>query len=263
MRSTTMSVREHMRALRRRFTRSMLAFLLASVAGWFLSAPIWTVLGAPIVDAAGTQHRTAALNFSTVTGAFDTRMQIALFAGLLISSPVWLYQTMAFVFPGLQRRERAATLLFVTISLPLFLAGCAAGLMVLPHMVAVLSSFAAPGTTSYVDAHGYLTFVLKLSAATGLAFVLPVGLVVLNRWGIVSGRALFRSWRFSALGICVFTAIVTPAADLLSMVLLAVPMVALYLAAGLLGMLHDHRRERRQAKALVGEGQDADARILL
>ena len=139
---------------------------------------------------------------------------------------------------------------FVLTALPLFLAGCAAGMWVMPHIVQLMTGFAPQFTASYLDASAYFDFVLKLTLITGVAFVLPVFVVLLNFAGVVSGRAIAQSWRWALIGICLFTAIATPAADVMSMLLLAAPMIALYLVACVVSLINDKRR-RRQLDAVL------------
>ncbi|ERK69717.1 hypothetical protein N136_03960, partial [Leifsonia aquatica ATCC 14665] len=97
----------------------------------------------------------------------------------------------------------------------------------------------------------YFDFVLKLVLAVGIAFVLPVAVVLLNFVGVLRAKTILRSWRVAIIAIALFTAIATPAADVLSMFVLAVPMVALYFAAAGVAALHDLRTDRRAAALLA------------
>jgi len=96
-----------------------------------------------------------------------------------------------------------------------------------------------------LSASEYVDFVLKVVLATGIAFVLPVVVVVLNLLGILPAATLARSWRIVVIAIVLFSAMVTPAADLLSMFFIALPMTALFLVAWLIAWLHDRRAARR------------------
>jgi sec-independent protein translocase protein TatC len=120
----------------------------------------------------------------------------------------------------------------------------------MPHIVLLMTGFAPAATSSYLDASAYFDFVLKLTLVTGVAFVLPLFIVLLNFAGVVSGQAITHSWRWALIGICLFTAIATPAADVLSMLLLAAPMLALYAAACGITLLNDRRRRRRLEVAM-------------
>lgn len=232
-----MSLGQHLIELRKRLFRSAIAVLLGAVIGWFVYPWVWDGLRAPIEIIA--ESRSAVLNYQGITTAFDVHMQIAIYAGILISSPVWLYQIFAFLVPGLTGKEKRYTFGFVFTAIPLFLAGCVAGWFVVPHIVILLNSFVPAEDAAFIDAKDYLGFVLKLILAVGIAFVLPVFLVLLNFVGVMSARAILKGWRIAILMITLFTAIATPAADPFSMFLLAVPMVFLYFVAVGVAFWHD------------------------
>jgi len=242
-----MSLGQHLLELRKRLFVAALAVILGSVAGWFLSDLVLDFLRGPVQTIADAGGRTAELNYSNVTSGFDLKLQISVTVGVIISSPVWLYQVWAFVVPALERREKLYAVGFVSAALPLFLAGCAAGTFVLPNIVRVMTGFIAPEDASIIEAKTYYDFVLKLVLAVGIAFVLPVFLVLFNFMGILTGKAIIKSWRIAILLIILFCAIATPAADVMSMFLLAVPMTILYLIAAGISLLNDRRRARRAA----------------
>ncbi|WP_344793230.1 twin-arginine translocase subunit TatC [Frondihabitans peucedani] len=242
-----MSLGQHFLELRRRLFFAALAIVVCSVAGWFLSPYVLDALRAPVLQIAGSDNRQASLNFANITGAFDLKLTITITVGVIISSPVWLYQIWAFIVPALVRKEKLYALGFLLTAIPLFLGGCCAGYFVLPHIVQVMTSFIAQQDSSIIDAKTYYDFVLKLVLAVGVAFVLPVFLVLLNFVGVISAKSIIKSWRVAIILIVLFTAIVTPAADVISMLLLAVPMILLYLAACAVTLLHDRRAARRVA----------------
>jgi sec-independent protein translocase protein TatC len=111
--------------------------------------------------------------------------------------------------------------------------------------VGLLTSFATRQDSSLLTASDYFGFILKLVVAIGIAFVLPVFIVLLNFVGVISARAIIRSWRIAILAIVTFTAIATPSADVVSMFILAIPMVLLYLVAATVALFHDRRVARR------------------
>ena len=236
-RERRMSLGQHLVELRKRLVRSAIGVLLGAVAGWFLYPFVWDSLRAPIETIA--QSRNAVLNYQGITTAFDVHMQIAIYVGLFLSSPVWLYQIFAFLVPGLTSKEKRYTFGFVFTAIPLFLAGCAAGWFVVPHIVILLNSFVPAEDAAFIEAKDYLGFVLKLILAVGVAFVLPVFLVLLNFIGILSAKGILKGWRVAILTITLFTAIATPAADPFSMFLLAIPMVFLYFVAVGVAFWHD------------------------
>jgi sec-independent protein translocase protein TatC len=236
-----MSLGRHLRELRNRLYRAALAILVGAVAGWFLADWVFEAMRAPLEEVALSQGRLASVNFDRLGGAFDLKIQIAFTVGVIVSSPVWLYQVFAFFVPALSRTERRYTFGFFFSAVPIFLAGCAAGWFVLPHIVTILAGFAPAGSSSLIQANDYFAFLLKLVLAVGVGFVLPVFLVLLDFLGVLTGRSILRSWRIALLAILLFSAIATPAADVMSMFLLAVPMAVLYLAAAGVAVLHDRR----------------------
>lgn len=244
-----MTLGQHLREFRHRIVWAAGAVLLGSIVGWFLSDFVLDVMRAPIAALAAQQHRLAELNYDNITGAFDLKIQIAVTIGVVLSSPIWLYQIWAFLVPALTRKELKYGLGFFLSAVPLFLAGCAAGAFVVPHIVLLLTSFAPDGSSSFIQASDYFDFILKLVLAIGIAFVLPVFLVLLNFVGVLSARTIVRSWRVALLAIVLFTAIATPSADVISMFLLAIPMLLLYFTAAGIAHLHD-RRVARVAAAL-------------
>lgn len=241
-----MSLGSHLVELRKRLFIAALAIVVGMVVGFILSDWVLVALTQPIADIAAQQGRVASLNFTDVSSAFDLRIQIAFTVGVVLSAPIWLYQIFAFVMPGLKRKEKRFAIGFVLAAVPLFFAGTVAGWFVLPHMVVLLTGFAPEGTTALLTARAYYDFVLKLVLAIGIAFVLPVFLVILNFAGVLSAVTILKSWRIAILAITLFTAIATPAADVMSMFLLAIPMLMLYFGAAGIAFLHDRRKKRQQ-----------------
>jgi len=243
-----MSLRAHLVELRKRLTIGAAAIVLASIGGWFLKDFVLKAMIDPLTEAAKAGGHTTNLNFQLLTGAFDVQIQLAITIGIVVSSPVWLYQVWAFIVPGLKRSERRYVYGFIGTAIPLFLVGCAAGWWVMPHLVQLLTSFAPQQTTSLINGDDYVTFITKLVVAVGIGFVMPVFLVLLNFIGIVSAKAILNGWRVAVLVIFLFTAIVTPAADVVSMIVLAVPIIILYFGAVLVSTLHDRGIARRAAQ---------------
>lgn len=243
VRDARMPVTGHLKEARTRLLRASIALVIATAAGFVVADPVLDLLRAPILELA--QSRNATLNYDTVTGAFDLKLKIALFAGIFLSSPVWLLEAFAFAAPGLHEREKRYAIGFLSSALPFFVLGSAAGLWMFPHMVELLASFAATEDSTVLLAADYVDFVVKIVAATGIAFTLPVFVVILNFIGMLQARTILRTWRFSVVGIVVFSAMVTPSADVLSMFLIAVPMTALFAGAALIAWLHDRRIARR------------------
>lgn len=242
-----MPLSAHLREARTRASRAAIALLVGVAAGYLLSDRIMDLVRGPIEALAAS--RDASLNYDSVTGAFDLKLTIALFAGVALSSPVWMFEMLAFLAPGLDRREKRYTFGFVAASVPLFAIGCTTGFLLFPHMVELLAGFASTEDSTLLQASAYVDFILKIVLATGIAFVLPVFVVVLNLLGALPARSIAASWRIVVVAIVLFSAIVTPAADALSMFLVAVPMALLFLAALLIAWWHDRAVARRTASA--------------
>lgn len=272
-----MSLGAHLVELRKRLTRAALGIALGLIVGWALydlswlgdllepvlpgaaaalkGAGTWQAISGPVVSIAEAMGGdSVALNFTNITGAIDIQFQVALTTGIVLSSPIWLYQLFAFFVPGLTGKEKRYTFGFFFSAVPLFLAGCVAGWFVLPRIVEVMFTFVPENATTLYDVKYYVDFVLKLMLAVGIAFVLPVFLVLLNFVGVLRGMAILKGWRWAVLAIVVFTALATPAADVLSMVLLAIPMTVLYFAAVGVSLWHDRVTDRRAARELGEDG---------
>jgi sec-independent protein translocase protein TatC len=244
-REKRMSLGAHLVELRKRLFTSAIAIVLGAVVGWILTDLfIWNALQAP-VEAVAEAQGGGGIIFPTISSAFDLRLQVAFTVGIVISSPVWLYQIFAFLVPGLNKRERKFSFIFLASAIPLFLAGCAAGWFVLPNIVKLMTGFVPEGSESLLTAKEYYDFVLKLVLAIGIAFVVPVFIVLLNLAGVISAASIIKSWRVAILVITLFTAIATPSADVVSMFMLAVPMIGLYFAAYGVAYLHDKRVAKR------------------
>ncbi|QNN63847.1 twin-arginine translocase subunit TatC [Leucobacter denitrificans] len=250
-----MSLGEHLVELRKRLIIAAAGLLVGLVAGWLLAERVWDILRRPIDDLQ-EQGRDAVLAYNSITEAFDLKVQIALFIAVVITCPVWLYQIWAFLAPGLTRREKLYGVGFIGAAVPLFLAGVFAAWYVLPNIVLLLSTFQPTEDAYYQSARVYIDFVLKLLLAVGAGFVMPVVLVMLNFLGVIKGKTILKGWRVAILVIVLFAAITTPAVDITSMFLLAVPMVILYFVAVGIALLHDKRVDKRRAEEFAEYGID-------
>lgn len=249
-----MTLGEHLIELRKRLGVIGLSIVLAAIGGWFLADPVWDALSRPIMEIATERNRFAEINYTTVTEAFDTKIAIAVVLGIVMAAPVWLYQIWAYFVPALMKREKRLALGFLSAAVPLFLAGVAAGWFVLPNIVLLMTNFAPEQSATLLSAKVYLDFALKLVLAIGIGFVMPVFLVLLNFIGVLEARSIIKGWRVAIVLIALFTAIATPAADVVSMILLAIPMVILYFLAAGVAALHDRRAAKKRA-ALLSPGQ--------
>ncbi len=243
-----MSLGGHLKELRNRFFWSAIFIFAGTIAGWFLFEPVFQILQKPVVDLANSRGVNATLNIGTVAGAFDLQLQVSIFLGVMLSSPIWIYNLWAFVTPGLKKRERRFTLGFVFSALPLFLTGCWLAWISLPGFVATLIGFTPQGTANVINANEYILFTIRILLVFGLAFVLPVVLVMLNLAGLITAQSILKSWRFAVFIIALIAALATPTADPMSMFLVMIPLIALYFIAAAITYLNDKRRAKKAAK---------------
>jgi sec-independent protein translocase protein TatC len=236
-----MSLSGHLKELRNRAFWSAIFLLLGSIAGWYLFDQVFEELQRPIVEIAEQSGTNATINFPTVVSAFDVRL------GLLMSSPVWLFNIWAFITPGLKQKERKYTIWFVAVAVPLFLAGVALAWSSLPTFVRVLVGFTPEGSANVINASEYILFTLRILLVFGIAFVLPVVLVLLNFAGVITAQNILKSWRLAVFVSAVVGAIATPVAEPMAMFLLMVPLLILYFVAAGVATLHDKAVARKAA----------------
>jgi len=246
-----MSLGQHLVEFRGRLVKAALAIAAASVGGFVVADFVWSLLAAPLIDVANDSGRIAQINYTSISEAFDTKIAIALTVGIVASSPIWLWQIWSFVTPALVRREKRFAFGFLLTAIPLFLLGCGTGWWLFPHVVELMTSFAPEGSTTLLTAKYYLDFSIKFVIAIGIGFDLPVFLVLLNFTGVLSAKAIISGWRWAIVGITTFTALATPAADVVSMFLLAIPMLVLYFLAAFVAWIRDRRIARKLAKAVA------------
>jgi sec-independent protein translocase protein TatC len=242
-----MPLHAHLRELRRRIFRVAVGLVVGMVAGWLLYTPVFEALIRPLRDVAAKRSDLVAINFSGLAASFDMQIQVSVFLAVLLTSPWWIYQLWAFVTPGLTRRERRYAVGFVAAAVPLFLAGALVAWWALPRAVSLLTGFTPAGAQNLIDAPTYLSFVMRLVLAFGIAFLLPVVIVALDLAGVVRSRTWLRGWRWSVVLIFTFAAVATPTPDAVTMLFVAFPMCGLYFGAVWICVVHDRRVERRLA----------------
>src|SRR5699024_1200486 len=164
--------------------------------------------------------------------------------GLVVSSPVWIGQLWGFVLPALHSHEKRWVYILTALAAPLFTAGVVVGYLVLPKGVEVLVGFLPQSVEGLTNLGDYLNFALRTVLVFGVAAVIPLVVVMLNRIGLVSSRQLSHARPWIIVGIFVFSAVATPSTDPLTMLFLAVPMTILYIISEIVAKLTDRRRER-------------------
>lgn len=249
---------EHLRELRDRLVKALLAFVPLFIVALFFAKPMAEFLSAPVPvcasqdDPAAKAGQCAVLAQIGITNPLTTWVKVAIMAALVASAPVWLYQLWAFIAPGLHRHEKKYAVSTVAIGTPLFLAGAWLAYWILPKAVPIMLSFAIDGSQSIVTVDDMIGMTVKLVLAFGIAFQLPLLLILLNLGGVISGRRMLGWWRAMIMCIAIFSALVTPT-DVLSMVVLAVPMTGLYFSAVAVALLNDRRRRRREGPELADD----------
>lgn len=241
---------EHLREFRTRLIRAMLAVVAGSIAGWFFYDQIIDVLIEPICQEGikgVADGRCESLVVTGVVGPLSLQLKVSLFAGLALSSPVWLYQLWAFLAPGLHKHEKRWAMAFVATGVPLFAIGGMLAYVILPTAVELLLGFTPGELSSLVTFDEYLDFVLRMLLVFGLSFELPLILIMANITGMLSAQRIRRWWRGMVMGIFVFAAAATPTGDPYTMGAMAVPMILLYLVAIGFTTTVDRRRARRAA----------------
>ncbi len=255
-----MPLADHLRELRSRVVKAGVALLIGAAAGWFLYDPVLAELKKPI-DSYKAAHpdRLIDTTFTGLTSAFSLHLSVAIFLGVIASSPIWLYQAWAFIVPGLTRKEKRLSMAFIATAVPLFLAGCYMALYSLPLVIGVLLDFASDGSANLQTLSDYISFVTRFILAFGFAFLLPVFLVALNLIGILPADRLAKGWRISVFAILVFSAMMMPTPDPFTMFLLAGPLIILFFVALGVCKLLDRRKAKDRPDWLEVDDTTASA----
>ncbi|GAA1218841.1 twin-arginine translocase subunit TatC [Kitasatospora nipponensis] len=248
-----MSLGDHLRELRNRLVKSVLAVVACTIAAFFFKDQLLHFLMNPVPNCATVapdfKGHCAQVAVIGVTQPFNLTLKVCLTAGLVAAVPVWLYQLWAFVSPGLHRSERRYSLSFLVVGTPLFLSGVACAYLLMPTTIEVLGSFTPKGAQQILPVENYLDIATRMVLVFGLAFEFPLLLVMLNFGGVLSGKRMLGWWRGMVMAITVFAAVATPSADPLSMLALAAPIWLLFFLAVGISLLNDRRKRRRNPDA--------------
>lgn len=243
----SMTLIEHIRELRTRLFRAAVAILIGFGVGYALSQPVFDLLQAPYCELPGIKDADGSCPMTQLGPAdgFLVRLKIALWVGLIVASPVWLYQLWAFIAPGLHKHERRYAYVFVGIAAPLFAAGAVLAYFVVSKGLEFLLSSGVTGLDSQLEVTRYISFVTNLILIFGVAFEFPLLILMLNFVGIASAKRLLSWWRVAIFVFFAFSAIVTPTPDPFGMTALAICLTGMYFVAVGVAFLNDRRRAKR------------------
>ena len=245
-----MALGDHFRELRARLMQSLLVFVVLTVVAFFFYGQLLDLIVNPYNDAVrqlgGAKEVHSSIVLSGVTAGLMLQLKLCALAGAVASSPFWLYQLWAFIVPGLHANEKRYTRIFVGIAGPLFFAGVAVGYYVLPKGLQLLISLNSPKDfQNLIDFKEFFTFLVQMLLVFGVSFEIPFFVVLLNLAGVVSGATLTRYRPWIITGTFVFAAVATPSTDPISMLLLALPMTALFIISEVIARVVDRRRRRQ------------------
>lgn len=253
-----MSLADHLRELRWRLVASLVVIVIGMVASAFFYNDLMALLLRPWLDAKATLAVTNPdLELQAVLGDTTAPFLLALkvtgLAGLILTSPIWIYQVWAYIVPALVAQEKKIALLFLGAAIPLFLFGVAVAYWVLPQGIVVMMQFTPLGAeiTNLFEINNFLGLLIQLMLVFGLGFLVPVFVVALNLVGVVTSEQLRKARTYVIFGSFVFAAAATPGGDPFSMIALAIPMSLLFIAAEMICRVNDRRRARRERAELA------------
>jgi sec-independent protein translocase protein TatC len=249
---------EHLVELRKRIITSLIAVGIGAGIGWFVAPHFVSWITKPMLKALADQHLTPQLVYTNPTGLLSLLITLSIYLGLVLASPVVLYQFWLFVAPALYKHERSATTGFLFSTVILFLAGIGFGyFMMLPKVLKFLISFQGP-VVPLISVNEYFDLTLMVLLGAGLIFELPVLIFFLTLFGIVTPKFLFVNSKYAILVISILAAIVTPTPDALTMLVVMAPMVVLYFAGiGVSALVVGKRNRRLAAAAAAAAGTPA------
>ncbi|WGL50764.1 twin-arginine translocase subunit TatC [Nocardioides sp. BP30] len=238
-----MALSDHLRELRARILKVALILAIGFGVALIFYNRLFDLVYNPYLDAqrALGGHRTQGVTEGVGAG-FLLYFKLSGLASLIGTSPFWLYQIWAFILPALLPREKRWTAIFVAIAGPLFIVGVLIGYLTLPKGVQILISFNHQGVLNLVEFNDYLSFFIHTLLMFGVAFEIPVFVVMLNKAGVLPARVLRATRPWIILGIFVFAAAATPSTDPFTMCMMAIPMCVLYGISEVIARVSDRRK---------------------
>ncbi|GLW99666.1 twin-arginine translocase subunit TatC [Microtetraspora sp. NBRC 16547] len=255
-----MTLMEHVRELRNRLVKMILAMVVGTIVGFAFFDPIWTFMTGPYCRLPAAYKITGGTECSLVVhgvlDGFFINLKVAAIFGAIVSAPIWLYQIWAFVTPGLYQNERRYSLAFLGLAVPLFGAGAALAYFTLDKGLSLLLGFVPDNAIALIDVGDYLGFLVMMLVIFGISFLMPLLMVFLNVVGILRFKTVAKHQRMVVFLLFVFAAVATPSQDPFTMLALAMPMVLLFFVAEGVMYLRDRKRDEEEAaraKALEEE----------
>jgi len=245
-----MSLMEHLTELRKRIIRSALYLIGGFFLMWGFHERIYGLMERPIRFALTQHHMPTQLNYFNPIDPFNMYLEITFLAGCIVACPFVLYEVWLFISPGLYQNEKRYVVPFMTATIGLFLAGAYFGYRwVYPGSLDFLLSF-NKDFRPLIEINEYTSLFLTVILGLGITFELPILIMFLALFGIVSPKFLWKNFRYAILLIFIVAAIITPTSDVLTMCVFASPMLILYLVGiGVAYMVHPATRKKRAAKA--------------
>src|SRR6202048_4337552 len=243
---------EHLVELRKRIINSLIAIAVGAFAGVYIAQHVINYVTRPMLKALSDAHLDPKLIYTHPAGFFNLIITLGIYIGIVLASPVVLYQIWLFVAPALYKHERSAITGFLFSTVFLFLGGIAFGYFVtLPYILKFLVSFQGP-VVPMISINEYFDLTLMVLLGLGLVFELPILIFFLSLFGIVTPKFLWKNFRYAILIISVVAAIVTPTPDAMTMLIFMAPMIMLYVVSiGVAALVV--RSKRRAAEALARE----------
>jgi sec-independent protein translocase protein TatC len=242
---------EHLVELRKRIINSLIAIAIGAFIGVYVSKYVINYITRPMLKALSDAHLDPKLVYTHPAGGFNLLITLGIYIGVVLASPVVLYQIWLFVAPALYKHERSAVTGFLSSTVFLFLAGIAFGYFVtLPYMLKFLVTFqivSLPGVVPMITITEYFDLTLMVLLGLGLVFELPILVFFLSLFGIVTPKMLWKNIRYAILVIAVVAAIITPTPDAMTMLIFMAPMIGLYFVGIAVSAVVTRKRDRRLA----------------
>lgn len=253
-----MPLMDHLRELRNRVVKIALAVIAGAILSWAFYQHLWNFIQRPYCQAVGFCKVNVpghSLILNGVMDGFYLHIKVAVLAGIVLTSPIWLYQLWAFIAPGLYSREKRWTFLFLGSAVPLFGLGCFFAFVAMSRGLKFFISMSG-GLTNLFTADTYIGYWIAMIIGFGLCFEVPLFLVILNLARVVTHER-FKKWRRIIIFLVfVFAGIASPSPDPLTMLLLGGVVVLLVEVAEILIYFNDKRYARNHPDLYAGLSDD-------